>query len=282
MKEKHFSQEFCFNGITTEFQWTNAYGCAMASVLVYEKEETIKKQIESWKAEYKFIEGNGTQALVMATNDIILVAFRGTELKTEDILTDLNFDLVKGPLDGEVHEGFLDALAVVWKKVEMTIAKFRKNQAKSLWFTGHSLGAGLATLAVGRLVDQGQPVDGLYTFGQPRTGDKAFARDFNFEFKPYAFRFVNNNDIVTRVPPRSFGYRHIGTLRYFDEKGCCHEDISRWNRFLDRIHGRIEDILEWGTDGTKDHGMDDYLMLVYEKYEGEQKKEAERNSSPSP
>ena len=111
-------------------------------------------------------------------------------------------------------------------------------------------------------MDQGHPVDGLYTFGQPRTGNRDFARNFNFEFKPYTFRFVNNNDIVTRVPPRALGYRHLGTFRYFDEAGNFHEDLGQWNRFLDRMRGRVEDILEWGTDGTKDHSMDEYLKRV--------------------
>ena len=61
-----------------------------------------------------------------------------------------------GPYRGEVHKGFQDAVAQVWKPLEMTIARYRQGREKSLWFTGHSLGAGLATLAVARLLEQVQ------------------------------------------------------------------------------------------------------------------------------
>lgn len=263
-KEKLLLKNFAFDPETTAFSWKNAHGCAMASILAYEPEDKITEWVEdAWESDLQFISGNGTQVFVMGMKKMILVAFRGTEPKQpEDLLTDLNLDLVDGPMRGQVHEGFYDGLSSVWRKVEMTIARFRQHEEKSLWFTGHSLGAGLATLAVAKLRDEDRAVDGLYTFGQPRTGNAEFARNFNFDFKPFAFRFVNNNDVVTRVPPRSLGYSHIGTFRYFDELGRFHADIGKWNRFLDRMRGRIQDLLEWGTDGLKDHGMENYLERV--------------------
>ena len=100
----------------------------------------------------------------MTTDEIILVAFRGTEA-VKDFITDANVDLIAGPLRGEVHEGLSEALTPVWGTIKQTIANFRGAGGKSLWFTGYSLGAGLATLAVARLLNKGDPVDGLYTFG---------------------------------------------------------------------------------------------------------------------
>lgn len=270
-QENPFTDTFAFVADTTAFKWENAHGCAMASYLAYGTENTIKSQMKKWSAEHQFVSANGTQAFVMSTDRLVLVAFRGTEpKKIEDWLTDLQFDLVDGPLDGKVHAGFSSALGGVWQRILKAIADLRRDQPKSLWFTGHSLGAALACLAVSRLKDEDRPVDGLYTFGQPRTGDRQFARALNFEFKPYMFRFVHNNDIVTRVPPRSLGYSHAGTFRYFDEDGKYHTDISNWNRFLDRIHGRMEDVFEWGSDGIKDHDMKHYLELV-----GKQRRSAE-------
>jgi triacylglycerol lipase len=255
--------EFKFIHDTTAFNLQNAYSLAMAANLAYENEQKIKKTVEDeWKfKKFRFFEHrDGTQAFAMSNDKIIVVAFRGTEPnQIKDWLTDLDFNLVNGPLDGKVHEGFYTALSNVWQRIERTISEFRAKKSKSLWFTGHSLGAALATLAVSRFRDEDRPVDGLYTFGQPRTGDRTFARNFNFEFKPYAFRFVNNNDIVTRMPPRALKYSHVGTFRYFTESGKLVHDISWWNRFLDRMHGRIEDILEWGTDGIKDHSMERYV-----------------------
>ena len=257
------TSNFEFVHDTTNFNLKNAYSLVQASELAYKQEEEIRSTVENWGfSKFRFISAkDGTQCFIMSNDNIIVVAFRGTEA-IEDWLTNINLDLTEGPFEGNVHQGFYTALSNVWTKIERTIAAFRENKPKSLWFTGHSLGAALATLAVARLRDEDRPVDGLYTFGQPRTGDRQFARNFNFDFKPYNFRFVNNNDVVTRIPSRSHKYSHVGTLKYFTERGELVDDIGFWNRFLDRMHGRIEDILEWGSDGIKDHAISAYKELV--------------------
>lgn len=122
--------------------------------------------------------------------------------------------------------------------------------------------AALAAVAVAHLLVDGHTVNGLYKFGQPRVGDDAFAAEFNRRFKERHFRFVNNNDSVTRVPPRAFGYSHTGELRYIDTSGDIQEDMGMWSRFLDRVTGRIEDFLKPGTDGLKDHFMSNYLKHI--------------------
>jgi predicted lipase len=68
---------------------------------------------------------------------------------------------------------------------------------------GHSLGAALATLAADRLPD----VQGLYTFGSPRVGDKGFQAHFRVK----AYRLVNGKDIVPTVPGEG-PFRHVGEL----------------------------------------------------------------------
>jgi hypothetical protein len=55
-------------------------------------------------------------------------------------------------------------------------------------------------------------IGGVFTFGQPRVGDRKFAREYKQLAFPRAdgkaylndrhFRFVNNNDVVTIVPPK--------------------------------------------------------------------------------
>lgn len=254
-----------FDHETTAFRLENARYMARAAHLAYAPDNQVegRAQAELGASQAKFITANGTQCFIAADDQKIVVAFRGTEPKRiEDWLTDLNSDLTAGPLGGQVHAGFWHALNAVWQSVERTISRFREGGSKSLWFTGHSLGAALATLAVARFRDDDRPVDGLYTFGQPRTGDRTFARNFDIDFKSQAFRFVNNNDVVTRVPTRSMLYSHVGTFKYFTEDGRLVDDISFWNRFLDRMKGRMEDVFEWGTDGLKDHSMDDYLRLT--------------------
>ena len=250
---------FSFVPSTTKYQPANAYWLGKAASLAYNNEREIENAITPWGfTKFRFFSRNETQAFVIGKADMILVAFRGTQPdKLQDWVTDADFELVDGPF-GKVHDGFYRALRQVWREQNQAIREFQDN-GQSLWFTGHSLGAALATLAVATLREEDKPVHGLYTFGQPRTGERSFATNFNADFKPRCFRFVNNNDVVTRVPLRAMNYSHVGTFLYFDKDGNLDDDLHWWYQFLDRVQGRIEDLGKPGTDGIKDHSMDTYL-----------------------
>ncbi|MCL4201601.1 MAG: lipase family protein [Pirellulaceae bacterium] len=250
---------------TTGFKLENALALAHAAELAYEDEARIRETVlDQWGCgHFHFFDRKGTQAFAMANERVVIVAFRGTERKNYlDWITNLQLDLTKGPLGGRVHAGFHKGLNAVWKDIDRVVKELRANHTRSLWFTGHSLGAALATLAVARLVELDQPVYGLYTFGSPRVGDRKFSRNFNFEYRPRMFRFVNNNDTVTRIPPRSDGYSHVGTFRYFTHQGDLVDDMGWWYQFLDRVGGRMDDFRQWGTDGLKDHAMTEYRRLL--------------------
>lgn len=57
-------------------------------------------------------------------------------------------------------------------------------------------------------------------------------------------------------------YSHVGTFQYFDADGNQREDISWWEKLVDRMKGRIEDLLKPGTDGLKDHFMANYVACL--------------------
>ena len=68
---------------------------------------------------------------------------------------------------GKVHRGFKHALAEVWEEKGLfEYIKSRDTSNRTIWFTGHSLGAALATLAANRY----GKAQGLYTFGSPAWG----------------------------------------------------------------------------------------------------------------
>lgn len=55
-------------------------------------------------------------------------------------------------------------------------------------------------------------------------------------------------------------YSHLGIFRYFNVEGNQHDDKTVWwEKLLDRMNGRIEDLLEPGTDGLRDHAMANYI-----------------------
>ena len=255
-----------FESHTTRYNGNNALCLAVMANLAYEKKCVIEPQIADWGfPNFEFFDVKGTQAFIAGDNEKIIVSFRGTEPKyLEDLLTDVRFALVDGP-GGQVHAGFNQSVALVWESLRDHITKFQDNaeRPQALWFTGHSLGAALATIAVARLRhDEDKPVYGLYTFGHPRTGDQQFADHVNRDSMTRTYRFVNNNDVVTRVPFRSMRYRHVGKLIYFTKEGDAETDIDFWAKLLDRAHGRFEDVGKLGTDGLGDHDMSNYVGLV--------------------
>jgi triacylglycerol lipase len=256
---------FQFLPTTDSFSLINALQLARSAQLVYSAGEEVEQEvIRDWGfRDFDFFDVRGTQGMIAANRDIVLVSFRGTEQDAySDWMTDLNAELVPGPMKGYVHGGFYDALSQVWMHIDKAVKRFDRRQSKSLWVTGHSLGASLATLAVARWLERGREVSGLYTFGQPRTGDSDFARNFNFDFKSKAFRFVNNKDLVTRIPPRAFGYSHLGTFKYFTESGVLEDSIGWWNEFLDSWSFRSEDYFLSFNVGIEDHSMDMYHQLI--------------------
>ena len=209
------------------FDMVNAYWLIEAATLAYAEKEfaTPRFQNAGFEDPYYFT-GNSTHGYVVNNDDFLILVFRGTEVRPrpdapfflniiEDIMADADALLV--PVDdsgqgGKVHQGFKEALDEVWKKQGLAnYIRERDNGRRTLWFTGHSLGAALATLAAQRY---GTGVQ-LYTYGSPRVGDKDFKKAFPLK----NYRFVNNSDIVTRIPPSKWQYQHLGECDFIDSQG---------------------------------------------------------------
>lgn len=165
-------KEAPFNKKTSKFNATNAWWLADCSRLAYVRDQkfvrkTLKK---AGFTKVKFFDKEGTQCFVASNRSIVIVAFRGTEANKEmkDLLADLNAIPVSSDVAGYVHQGFKKALDCVWKDVVKYLDTFEK---QSVWYTGHSLGAALATIAAARRKGKG-----LYTFGSPRVGTKKFGK----------------------------------------------------------------------------------------------------------
>jgi hypothetical protein len=106
-----------------------------------------------------------------------------------------------------VHLGFQRALDQVWPLVETLLNDYRAAHPQAeIVFTGHSLGAALATLAVARFRGGGGT---LYTIGSPRVGNAQFGDMVRRQTGGKIFRFVNHQDLVTHVPIDAPFYRHV-------------------------------------------------------------------------
>lgn len=257
---------FRFDPDARQYSTTNALALAQMANLAYQSRTTIRRTTKGWGFDpnhFRFFDREGTQGFAVANGDALIVAFRGTESEINDILTDVNVRFGGGPL-GDVHEGFLLALGDVWRDVRDALDDLA-GSSRSLWLTGHSLGAALATLAVAKLIERGTPVNGLYTYGSPRCGDKQFAAAFNASFSQ-AYRFVYGDDLVTRVPPRFiFGYRHVGNVRYIDENCGIRDGGSSEAPFLSNFLHTLETLRSHDLSALDDHSIANYLRCLRKK-----------------
>jgi triacylglycerol lipase len=252
--------DFKFDSKQTKWSGNNALACAMASELAYSYGATIAATAKKWGyPQSVFLDRRETQGFVASNSDMILVAFRGTEpKKLLDWMTDADIALTDF-LGGKVHAGFLRALENIWDDLTSAIAALQTN-SQSVWITGHSLGAALATLAAARFRLQfAKPVYGIYTYGSPRVGNTEFQMRFNQLCQLTTFRYVNNADAVTRVPLRETSYRHIGTFVYFNANGAIESDVHWWNQFVDSVTGDVEGFLTGKVAALNDHSMKNYV-----------------------
>ena len=242
--------------LTTEFSYANALECANLSSLAYKNEKDFKEAATALGYKnIKFFNVDGAQAYGMSQGDYIVLAFRGTEpTQLNDIKADLNAMHVRNELGhGRVHKGFKKEVDDIWDQIEEWISKRKFTQ---VYTTGHSLGGAMSTIACSRLPEGTV----CYNFGSPRVGTNSWVKEFDSKFKLY--RFVNNNDIVPRVPPAFLFYRHAGDLHYINTYGQI-RNSTVWQRFKDRFRGyRMAWAKRQWFDSIADHGMPNYINRI--------------------
>ena len=195
--------------------WGTSFSLAYASKLSYKRPdivEMITTEVWGFDSCRPFDIGN-TQGFVAWNNDVVLVAFRGTD-GISDFLLDLTFRPVETP-HFEVHQGFWNGFEMVRNELRALIEEARPD-GKRVFITGHSLGGALAQIAAAELSDLVSP-SGIYTYGQPAVGLENFSDFMDQRFAENSFRFVNKKDIVPRVPPQP--YHHTETPLYLDKAG---------------------------------------------------------------
>ncbi|KAJ5210438.1 Lipase class 3 [Penicillium cf. griseofulvum] len=150
----------------------------------------------------------------------IIIVFRGTgsgtNLRLDTNYTLAPFDTLPKCVGCAVHGGYYLGWISVQDKVE-SLVKQQATQypAYALTVTGHSLGASMAAITAGQLSATYDQVR-LYTFGEPRTGNLAYASYMNEKFKVASpettqyFRVTHANDGIPNLPPAEKGYVHSG------------------------------------------------------------------------
>ena len=207
--------------------------------------------------EIRFYDRDGAQAYIFANDDDAVVACRGTEPHDwNDLRADLTLSLVVSETVGRVHGGFKREVDDLWPRLEMALA----SNTRTLWFTGHSLGGAMAAICAGRcqLSRIRSNPRALFTFGSPRVGNRRYVNHVAVE----AYRWVNNNDVVARVPPRWLGYQHVGREVYLNAYGAI-RCLTGWQRVKDRLRGFWRGLRSGEFDHFADHSIRRYVTHIH-------------------
>lgn len=166
-----------------------------------------------------------------------------------------------------VHTGIADAYWMVRNRINDLILA-HGGRSKSLFITGHSLGAGLAIIAA---IDQGYArrsssrrfvAQGVYTYGGPRVGNGIFKQLYDSRRSAggaaalNTHRYVNFNDIAAMVPGDTLAHDALYVPLGLYGLGEPHDNVKY-------IHvGRTANIRQNGTidrDSAEYRGIGDPL-----------------------
>lgn len=213
-----------------------------------------KEFFDEWDlgTDYLSLSNDDADGFIGCNDTQILITIRGTEpTHLKDLLADAQaWPKTNGV--GWVHSGF----RAYARKLLPTILDFvAARPGRSIWITGHSLGAAAALYITQELEWAGYSDITLFTYGCPRLGNADYVK----QIKSAHHRFVNSNDVVPRVPPSLLGYRHHGILHYIDFDG----NITKMGylAWVADVYKSLWDSWTHGVllDGIADHSMSEYV-----------------------
>ena len=159
-----------------------------------------------------------TECFIITRPDCYIVAFRGSEhYKTPDGVKDWLYNFWCGKT-GLFHTGFYLKVLSVIDDIQM----HTPDGSKTLYITGHSLGAACAVVA-SYLLRKRSPI--TRAIGPPRSaswlGALAYLRGI-LDTKCYMIK----GDWITKLPPWFFGFAHVGEKVVLESEG----------KGIDRLH----------------------------------------------
>ncbi|KAJ2372169.1 hypothetical protein IW150_004252 [Coemansia sp. RSA 2607] len=162
-----------------------------------------------------FITSSGYIAL-NPDQKIIIVSFRGSA-EFGDWVEDFTTSFVDWPRSGagtQVGMGYLEGYRIAKPLIIRTVMELANSYPEyEIIATGHSLGGARAAMFVADISENYSNILSrlrLYTYGQPKCGDKGFA-EYMDSLNILKIREVNKADIAPHLPTPDSGYHHFGT-----------------------------------------------------------------------
>lgn len=237
---------------------------AMMSYLADEQFQNAAQKI-GFSIRNSYSSQHGLAHLLETASDM-LVLFRGTsEHDWEDLEEEQKEEknaAIFAETVGKVHHCFKEDVDHLWPLIEAEL----ENNTKPVWFSGHSLGGAFAIICANRCLlsyIRTEPAE-VHTFGAPRVGSKKYVRHVDLKH----YRWVNNNDYVTRVPAAWLGYRHCGQEMYIDYQGKL-RTASSWERTYNNFLCFLKSKIKGKRHREEDHSITQYVKLLFELHRQE-------------
>jgi triacylglycerol lipase len=229
------TRDVAFDPNDARYNRRNARWLAEFSRLMYVRDAGARRPFLPPGITEEVLQGTDrTEVAIFRASGFDVLAFRGTQLDSlngflTDVLTDtgLPIPLPWPPYAGRVHGSVGHELIRVWPQIETKLLDLPHPQP--LFFTGHSLGGAMATLA--SAVSRKRIPRATYTFGAPRVGDAAFVASI----QPVPLHRVENAHDPIPMVPRLLDWVPAGTLQMFKAKGVLP------NIFTSKLLGRALD-----------------------------------------
>lgn len=186
---------------------------------------------------YTHVENSGDYA-IMHDGEILYI-FLECSHGNEDWKNNLDFPVKFKLRDDDIHfrchRGFLR----VWKSIKNHIKNdIMDTGVKKIIISGYSHGAGIAVLCYEYVYHHRPDLRGNiegYGFGCPRVLWGRNARKIAHRWQNFML-IRNIDDLITHLPPKFFGYFHVGKLFKIGEKGKYNKiDAHRPENYLEEL-----------------------------------------------
>ena len=238
------------------FNLARAQQCLRAADRSYQ-EFTLR--IPETHTEVLVVGAEGGPGVLPGSSNPLILAFRGTH-ELRDWITDAEFWREPGPA-GTVHHGFLRAADSVLPALLRALPPPR---VAPVYLTGHSLGGALAMLVAYELFLREIPVAGVITFGQPRVGDRDWAKIYDHVLGDVTWRVVHEEDLVPRIPGVLLGYHHAGNEVFLNSAGYTQINPPLFpDKLVSDAIGIIRDRFRVLDDALEDHKLANYEARIF-------------------
>jgi len=252
--------QFEFHPTAVGFDKVNALGLAQAAELAYASDDIIRRTIDiQWGFQkFRFFNKRGAQGYLAVNDTMMMLLFRGGAIGPW--VSEAPSALI--PVEtGRMHKGVHAAFEAIWDEVFVSF-RLLSHRNQPIFVAGHGIGGAFAVRAAQRLSVESLLPAGLYTFGAPRVGDAPFCEALRVRLAGRIFRFVNEGDFIPRLPPRAWGYDHVGEVMYFDATGKRQEGEAIWQASMARETDSPEGFLKRSAETPAPHGIDQYIARL--------------------